>query len=152
MWGPDLVMVYNDAYAPMLGARHPSALGAPGPEVWADVWADIEPMVDDVFAGGTTYYEDLPLMMTRRRLRRGDLLHLLLQPGRRARRRGRGPAQHRRRDDPRVLAARRMGVLQQLGSLPRSVHGSSAEAVAAALQVLAEARTDCPFGARLPHR
>ena len=46
----------------------------------------------------------------------------------------------------RVLATRRLGVLQQLGSLPRSVHGSAPEAVAAALRVLAEARSDCPFG------
>jgi hypothetical protein len=37
MWGPELVMVYNDGYAPMLGARHPSALGRPAPEVWADI-------------------------------------------------------------------------------------------------------------------
>ena len=29
-WGPDLAMVYNDAYRPMLGAR-PSTLGRSGP-------------------------------------------------------------------------------------------------------------------------
>ena len=67
----------------------------------------------------------------------------VVEPGGQRRR----PAQHGRGDDDqRVLAARRMGVLQQLGSLPRSVHGSTAEACAAALTVLAGARTDCPFG------
>jgi serine phosphatase RsbU (regulator of sigma subunit) len=45
-----------------------------------------------------------------------------------------------------VLATRRLGVLQQLGSLPRSTHGNTPGAVAAALRVLAEARSDCPFG------
>jgi serine phosphatase RsbU (regulator of sigma subunit) len=47
---------------------------------------------------------------------------------------------------PRVLAARRLAVLQRLGSLPRSVHGSTAQACAAALEVLADARADCPLG------
>jgi len=26
-WGPDLINIYNDAYAPILGKRHPSAFG-----------------------------------------------------------------------------------------------------------------------------
>ena len=30
-WGADLIMLYNDAYRPILGAtKHPHALGAPG--------------------------------------------------------------------------------------------------------------------------
>ena len=45
-----------------------------------------------------------------------------------------------------MLAARRLSVLQQLGSLPRSVHGNTADAVRAALAVLADERTDCPLG------
>ena len=28
-WGPERALLYNDAYAPMLGARHPAALGRP---------------------------------------------------------------------------------------------------------------------------
>src|SRR3954454_18481339 len=40
MWGPELVMIYNDGYAPMLGTRHPTALGMRVPEVWVDVWDD----------------------------------------------------------------------------------------------------------------
>ena len=28
-WGPDLTLLYNDAYARILGAKHPSALGRP---------------------------------------------------------------------------------------------------------------------------
>jgi PAS domain-containing protein len=28
-WGPDLIMIYNDAYASLLGDRHPRALGRP---------------------------------------------------------------------------------------------------------------------------
>jgi hypothetical protein len=29
-WGPDLVKLYNDAYRPMLGSKHPHALGQRG--------------------------------------------------------------------------------------------------------------------------
>jgi hypothetical protein len=31
-WGPDLVGLYNDAYAPVLGLKHPWALGRPARE------------------------------------------------------------------------------------------------------------------------
>src|SRR5688572_8563145 len=37
-WGRELINLYNDAYAPILGQRHPHALGRPATQVWADVW------------------------------------------------------------------------------------------------------------------
>jgi PAS domain S-box-containing protein len=42
-WGPDFVLIYNDAYRPILGDKHPWALGRPAREAWAEVWAQIEP-------------------------------------------------------------------------------------------------------------
>ena len=146
MWGPELVMIYNDAYAPTLGLRHPTALGRRVPDVWDDVWTDIEPMIDGVFAGGTTSYEDLPLTMTRRGFDEECYFTFsyspVVEPGGRVA----GLLNTVVETTQRVLAARRMTVLQQLGSLPRSVHGSTADAVDASLRVLAEARADCPFG------
>ncbi|SCG76173.1 SpoIIE family protein phosphatase [Micromonospora inositola] len=38
LYGDDLVMLYNDGYAELIGARHPEALGRPAAEVFADVW------------------------------------------------------------------------------------------------------------------
>jgi hypothetical protein len=35
LWGPQLVQLYNDAYIPVLGAKHPRALGQPAAECWA---------------------------------------------------------------------------------------------------------------------
>jgi hypothetical protein len=29
-WGPDYISIYNDAYAVILGEKHPNALGKPG--------------------------------------------------------------------------------------------------------------------------
>jgi serine phosphatase RsbU (regulator of sigma subunit) len=146
MWGEDLVMVYNDGYAPMLGDRHPDALGRPAPMVWADIWADLRPMVDEVMAGRATYSEDLPLVMTRYGFVEETYFSFsfspVVEPGGRIA----GLLDTVVETTRRVLAARRLTVLQQLGSLPRSVHGSTLEAVTATLRVLAEARADCPFG------
>jgi hypothetical protein len=38
-WGPELAILYNDEYRPILGpAKHPVALGERGSEVWAEIW------------------------------------------------------------------------------------------------------------------
>jgi hypothetical protein len=146
MWGPELVMIYNDAYAPLLGARHPAALGSRAADVWSDIWDDIGGMVAEVFAGRATYSEDLPLVMGRHGYAEETYFTFsfspVLEPGGRVA----GLLDTVVETTKRVLATRRLGVLQQLGSLPRSVHGSTPEAVAAALRVLAGARGDCPFG------
>lgn len=38
LWGPDLIMLYNDAHIPSLAERHPKALGRPVAEVWGETW------------------------------------------------------------------------------------------------------------------
>ncbi|MGA9582125.1 MAG: PAS domain-containing protein [Allosphingosinicella sp.] len=65
-WGPELRFLYNDAYAEVLGGKHPAALGHAFEDVWADIWADIEPLVRRALAGESTYFENLPLTMTRK--------------------------------------------------------------------------------------
>ncbi len=65
MWGPDLTFLYNDAYAPFLGTRHPAALGKPAKVVWPDVWNDIEPLIERTFRGENCTFHELPMTMTR---------------------------------------------------------------------------------------
>jgi PAS domain S-box-containing protein len=36
--GPDLLLLYNDAYIPILQGRHPKALGRPVSETWSETW------------------------------------------------------------------------------------------------------------------
>ena len=61
-WGPDLCMLYNDAYLPILADKHPTALGQPAREGWAEVWAIAGPMLEGVLATGqATWAEDLLL-------------------------------------------------------------------------------------------
>ena len=66
VWGAEQTFLYNDAYAPMLGVRHPGALGTTFEAAWPDVWSDIEPLVRRVFAGETVTFENMPLVMTRK--------------------------------------------------------------------------------------
>jgi hypothetical protein len=145
MLGPELVMLYNDGYAETLGARHPAALGRTVPEVWPDVWPAIAPLVDRTLAGGSTYDEDLPLLMTRDGFEEEAWFTFSYSPVRDHRGAIIGILDTTVETTRQVLAARRMAVLQQLGTLPRSRSGSSNEACAVALSVLAEHREDCPF-------
>lgn len=64
-WGRRLAFTYNDAYAPILGGRHPSALGRPFPDIWSDIWTDLGPLVDRALAGEAVWQEDLLLLMRR---------------------------------------------------------------------------------------
>ena len=64
-WGPELVMLYNDAYRAILGAnKHPQAMGQRGEECWHEIWDIIGPMLSDVLATGNATWSDnqmLPL-------------------------------------------------------------------------------------------
>ena len=64
-WGPELIKIYNDAYRPITGHKHPWALGRPAREVWPEIWSDIEPLVARALAGDPTYSDDLMLFMER---------------------------------------------------------------------------------------
>jgi hypothetical protein len=37
------VSIYNDAYIPVLGLKHPIALGLPVRECWSEIWASSNP-------------------------------------------------------------------------------------------------------------
>lgn len=64
-WGDERRFLYNDAYIPILGGRHPAAFGATFQEAWPDVWDEIKPLVDRTFAGHTSTFRNMPLLMTR---------------------------------------------------------------------------------------
>lgn len=64
-WGTDLRFFYNDAYAEILGAKHPAALGEPFRNIWSEIWPEIFPLIDAALAGQATYRQDMPLLMDR---------------------------------------------------------------------------------------
>ncbi|WP_233837000.1 ATP-binding protein [Paraburkholderia sp. ZP32-5] len=66
-WGPNYIQIYNDAYAPILGAKHPrQALGRPFRECWDEVFDVLGPLVDVPFSGGeSTWMDDIELVVRR---------------------------------------------------------------------------------------
>src|SRR5215217_4302916 len=58
-WGKDLTTIYNDSYRIIAGDKHPGLLGKSGREGWSEIWDDLEPLVEKVFNGGSTWSGDL---------------------------------------------------------------------------------------------
>jgi PAS domain S-box-containing protein len=65
LWGPDGIMIYNDAYSAFAGGRHPKLLGSKVREGWPEV-ADFNDNVMKVgLSGGTLAYKDQELTLNR---------------------------------------------------------------------------------------
>src|SRR5258708_25533673 len=63
-WGPELVMLYNDAYCPMLGmTKHPKAMGQRGRECWPEIWDIIGPMLEGVLTKGEATRSENQLLL-----------------------------------------------------------------------------------------
>lgn len=65
VWGPELTLLYNDAYAAFLGGKENRSLGRPFSEVWSEIWSDIAPLVEEALAGRATHDENMRLVMNR---------------------------------------------------------------------------------------
>lgn len=55
-WGPDLIAIYNDAYRPVFGAKHPRALGLPARECWSEIREVLEPLLMGVMKTGEAFW------------------------------------------------------------------------------------------------
>nr|WP_077967709.1 PAS domain S-box protein [Ensifer adhaerens] len=65
-WGEEFVALYNEAYAPTIGDKHPRALGRPARENWGELWSDLEPLLRSVLDHGETVFaKDRPFYIER---------------------------------------------------------------------------------------
>jgi PAS domain S-box-containing protein len=65
-WGPEFVAVYNDAYRPVFGSKHPTALGKPAREAWSELWDMLEPLLAGVVKTGDAFWaKDLMFILER---------------------------------------------------------------------------------------
>jgi PAS domain S-box-containing protein len=65
VWGPSYTLLYNDAYAQLLGDKHPQALGGCFMTVCAEVRDVLLPLVEQAYAGQAVYRDNQSLMLQR---------------------------------------------------------------------------------------
>ncbi len=65
-WGRELINFYNDAYIPVLGGRHPTALGQPAGQIWGEIWDVIGPQAEIVMREGRATWNDSILLVMER--------------------------------------------------------------------------------------
>ncbi|HEY0707681.1 MAG TPA: ATP-binding protein [Polyangia bacterium] len=65
-WGPELTLVYNDAFALALGDRHPWALGRPYHDVFLDLSHVFEPLIEEVLGAGTAVTSESQMVLVDR--------------------------------------------------------------------------------------
>ena len=144
-WGPELLHLYNDGYVPVLGGKHPAALGQPASVVWAEIWPIIGAQLAHVYEGRARSGTSTCCSRWTERVPRRGLLHLLVQSGA-ATTRGRSAASWSpsRRRRSRSQDERQLQMLRDLGA-----EGIEAESVAAACRtaagVLGRNDADIPF-------
>jgi signal transduction histidine kinase len=68
-WGEAGTLLYNDAYAEILGEKHPAAVGQPFLKVWAEIEGDLIPIVTQAYRGEPVHMSDIELHMERKGFR-----------------------------------------------------------------------------------
>lgn len=65
VWTGQFYAFYNDAYMPLLGSKESHALGCRFADLWSEAWGVVGPIADKAYAGASTYFEDLPIVIDR---------------------------------------------------------------------------------------
>ena len=66
LWGPELTFFCNDAYLPTVGIRRDWVMGARSDKVWAEIWGDIGPRIDQVLTRGESTWDEALLLFLER--------------------------------------------------------------------------------------
>lgn len=59
-WGPELLLLYNDGYAKLLGTRHPADLGLAASVAWQEQWNRNLPFIEQALSGHAISSDSLP--------------------------------------------------------------------------------------------
>jgi anti-anti-sigma factor len=145
-WGPQLALLYNDAWVPILGpSKHP-ALGKPGASVWPEMWHIIGEQMRSVLATGEATWSDDQLLPA---MRFGYLEEAYFTYSYSAIHDENGAVAGVftavTETTSRVLSERRLRILRELGEVSAVTAPSVDQACAAALEVLSRNRAALPF-------
>jgi hypothetical protein len=145
-WGPDYISIYNDAYIPVLGLKHPKALGLPVRECWSEIWDTLKPLIDTPFGGGpSTWIEDFELHLQRSGFTEEAHFTVAYSPvpdGTTSSGIG-GVLATVHEISENVVAERRVAILRDLGA--EAAESTVEETCRVVVQALARHRKDVPF-------
>ncbi|MBM2617657.1 SpoIIE family protein phosphatase [Actinoplanes sp. LDG1-06] len=144
-WGPEHCSLYNDAYIPAMGTKHPQFLGRPGRELWAETWSVLKILFDGVFRDNEAFWAaDHPFMLERHGFLEETYFDISYDPIRGATGSVEGIFCVVSDTTGRVLGERRVRTLSALGS--RLADSPDQAALAAeAVAVFAENAADVPY-------
>ncbi len=146
-WGPQHLLLYNDAFASLIGTKHPAALLQPAEVVWPEVFEVMQPLLRATLYGGeSSGTDDAPNFINRRGyleefyctysyapiINEHDVIEAVFVTV--------------PETSTRVIAERRLHTLQRLGLSTRRARRSE-ETLRVAAEVIAENSYDVPFAA-----
>ena len=144
-WGPELVALYNDAYKPVFGGKHPWALGQPARECWREVWDVLKPLFDGVRQTGEAFWgRDLLFYLERNGYVEETYFDVSYDPVRDETARVGGVFCIVSETTGRVLSERRLNTLREL-SARTEIARSIGEVCRGALDAMATNPGDLPY-------
>ena len=144
-WGTDGWLLYNDAWRPVVGGKHPWALGRPASEVWPELWPTIQHYFLSVHeTGQANWRSDELLPMQRFGYTEECYFDYSLNPIRGQNGAVEGILNIVQETTYRVLNDRRTSLLRELASLSGSAQHEE-DACTLTLQTLATDPYDVPF-------
>ncbi len=144
-WGAEARLLYNDAWRPVVGGKHPWALGRPASEVWPELWETIGDYFLSVHATGqANWRSDELLPMQRFGYTEECYFDYSLNPIRGQNGAVEGILNIVQETTYRVLNDRRMRLLRELASRSGSAHNQQ-DACRLAVEALATDPADVPF-------
>ena len=144
-WGPDLVAIYNDAYRPVLGAKHPHALGVPARRLFSEAWHVLEPLFMGVVNTGEAFWaKDHEFALERHGFLEETYFDVSYDPVRDETGRVGGLFCIVSDTTGRIVGERRLAALRDLGGIAAGA-STAAEVLRKACAVLERYRKDLPF-------
>src|SRR5690348_154769 len=143
-WGPEFVVLYNDAYRPVFASKHPAALGRPGREAWSELWDMLEPLLTGVVETGDAFWaQDLLFVVERHGYVEETYFDVSYDPVRDETGRVGGVFCIVSETTGRVVGGRRLAALRDLGRVGNGA-ASAAEVFSNAAAVLESYGKDIP--------
>src|SRR3954471_2439038 len=145
-WGRALVTLYNDAYRPVLGGKHPAALGAPIRDVWPELWrAGLDALFASVLTTGEAFWaKDRPFFLERHGYPEETYFDVSYDPMRDESGRVSGVFCIVNETTGRVVGERRLRLLRDLGGVGQQA-ASVSDVFMGAATVLSGDPEDLPF-------